>query len=423
MLSPKSRPSRGRVLGVLDVGSSKVSCMIAEVEPHPVKPTVRLLGVATLPSHGVKAGTVLDLEPAADAARTTIAMAERQAGVTLSGLTVGVACGRLLSRRFSATSDVAGRSVTAGDIDKVRHAAARFLRRDGRNIVDLVELDYQLDGTGGIADPVGMSGARLSARLHAVTADDFDLRNLLHIVERCRLTADAVAVAGCASALSVTTEEERRLGVTCIDIGAGTMLLASFLDGKFVWTDMIPVGGNHLTFDIAHALAMPLAEAERIKTFYGTVARASSDDHQLISLPRGGEDGQAYQITLAELRAIVQPRAEAMVAALGDSLGEAIRRGLVCDNAGARIVLTGGASELVGLPALAAGLLHRDVKLRQPTPLPGLPAGIATAPLATAFGLLAWALRSQHARSAIAASGFEPPDYFGRVRQWFSESF
>lgn len=423
MLTPKGISSRSKVLGVLDVGSSKTACLIAHVDPHSIEASARLLGHATLPSHGIKSGTVLDLDSAADSVRAAIAMAERQSGVTLSEVAVGVACGRLESRRFSASSGVAGRTVAAADIGKLHSAAAQFLRRDGRNLVDLVELDYQLDETGGITDPKGMFGTRLSVRLHAVTADDLDLRNLVHVVERCRLTVDAVVATGCASALSVTTEEERRLGVTCVDIGAGTMVLAAFQDGRFVWTDMIPIGGNHLTYDIARTMDVPFAQAERIKVFCGTVARAAPDDHQLISLPRGSEDGQAYRITRAELRAIVQPRAEAIVAAIGTSVGEASERGHIRDDTALRVVLTGGASELLGLPALAAGRLRREVKFRRPMPLPGLPADVAVAPLATANGLLKWATRTDHVSPAVTSSGLEPPNYLGRVRQWFNESF
>lgn len=428
MLTRKNKPSQSRLLGVIDIGTSKVSCAIVQVEPNFSERdgdlNLRLLGLATLPSHGIKAGTIFNLDVAEDSVRATIDQAAREAQVSIESLTVAIACGRPQSRRFTAKANISGGTVASTDLDKLRRAATGYLNRDGRGIIDLVELDYRLNDVGGIRNPVGMAGDRLAVDLHAVTADESVVRNLVLLVERCHIRANAIAVAGCASALATTTAEERQSGITCIDIGAGTTLLASFQHGQFVWTDLIATGGAYLSYDIANTLKMPLAEAERIKTFYGTVARAGSDNHQLISLPRaGGASSQASQITRAELRQIIQPRVEGMLAAIREHLDSAMRRGDIDRIAASRIVLTGGASELMGLPAFAAGVLARPVRFGLPTPMPGLPASMAAAPLATLNGLLVLASRSQHLSFSTARSGLTTPDYLDRCRQWINDRF
>ena len=178
--------------------------------------------------------------------------------------------------------------MTNDDLAKLMAAGESYAERDGRTLIHLNRLGCELDGAGGVKDPRGLSARRLSAALHAVTADEAPLRNLLVLIERCYAGCDGLVAAPYASALAVTTEEERQFGVTCIDFGAGTTSIALFADGLFAGTDVIPVGGQHLTYDIAKTLQTPLVEAERIKTLYGTLLNAQSDEHEVVFLSDRG---------------------------------------------------------------------------------------------------------------------------------------
>jgi cell division protein FtsA len=265
-----------------------------------------------------------------------------------------------------------------------------------------------------------MVASELAVDLHAVTADDAPIRNLIHVVERCYLSVAGLVAAPYASALAVTNEEDRRLGATVIDIGGGTTTLSIFADGQFVYTDAVPVGGNHISFDIARALNTPLAEAERIKALYGTLVGAQSDGHELISYSLSGEEeGGTYHTTKAKLAEIIRPRVNSMLALVG----ERIERGGFAAYAGDCVVLTGGASELVGMAEHASGLTGRKARVARPVALLGMPPGFSSPAFATVTGLIAAGAARGNEASAFDERDVTAQSYLGRVSQWLKSGF
>lgn len=414
-----------RIVGVLDIGTSKIACLIAAVDAAPAAgeaglPRLRIAGVGHQRSHGVKAGVITDLDEAEQAIRATIAQAEGMAGVTLDEVVVAVSCGRLRSHTFAASADVEGGVVSEADIGRVLNGARAFAERDGRTLVHMNRIGYRLDGAPGARDPRGMAARRISADLHAVTADDAPIRNLLLVIERCFVSASRLVAAPFASALAVTSEEERRLGVTVIDIGGGVTTIAVFAEGKFIFTDTVPVGGNHVTFDIARTLQTPLAEAERIKALYASVVSAQSDEHEAFSYPLAGEEeGAMYQTTKARLADVVRPRV--------DSLFGLVRERLVSGGAtalaGDRMVLTGGSSQLVGIGEYVANQTGRPVRIARPQPVSGLPPVLSSPAFSTAVGLFASATEGGDVFAGAGREGPGQASYIGRVGQWLREGF
>jgi cell division protein FtsA len=416
------------VIGLLDIGSAKTCCLIAEIMPPTSaddgRPAVRLLGLGHKESRGVRFGTITDLGAAAETVRSTVGEAEHQAGLTLESVTVGVACGGLQSRHLTARTEVAGPVVVPADLDKMRYGAEQFLERDGRSIVALVERGYQLDEAAGIRDPRGMTGRHLAVGLHAVTAGTTALANLSMTIQNSHLTADAMVVSASASALATTSEHERQIGVICIDIGAGVTQIAAYEGGDFVWTDVVLAGGQQITYDISNTIATPLSDAERIKVRCGTMARVGSDDHHLISLPSSHEEGQLpARITRAQLRNVIQPRVEWILAQIADRLRLATEQGLISQDSGSRVILTGGTSQLIGLAELASGMLGRRVEYRPPAVLEGLPADLFVASFATLNGLLYAALQPQAGRIGTAGLRAVASGFAGSVRRWLQDSF
>ncbi|MGL4397104.1 MAG: cell division protein FtsA, partial [Hyphomicrobium sp.] len=271
-----------RIVGLLDIGTSKVAAavLIADAATargvREVQPS-RIAGLGLHRSRGVKAGVLTDLDEAEIAVRAALGQAERAAGVNLDSVIVSVASGRLSSQHFAASAPIDSGVVDDDDIDRVLNAGKAYAERDGRMLVHLNRLGFRIDGTAGVSEPRGLAAHKLTADLHAVTADEAPIRNLLLLIERCYLKCESLVVAPYASGLAVTSAEERALGVTCIDIGAGTASISLFADGQFVGAEVVPVGSQHMSFDIARALQTPLAEAERIKTLYGTLVSAQSD--------------------------------------------------------------------------------------------------------------------------------------------------
>lgn len=415
-----------RVTGVLDIGTSKVACLIAAVDEDGrstssgAGPAVRVLGVGHQRSQGVKAGVITDLDQAEQAARAAIAQAERMAGVMLEEVRVSVTCGRLQSQSFTAKAEVESGVVSDADFNRLLAAGQAYAQRDGRTLVHLNEVAVRLDGAPGMHDPRGMAAQSMAMDLHAVTADEAPLRNLVLVVERCYLAASSLTPAPFASAIATTSPEERALGVTVVDIGGGTTTLAMFAERRFLHAASSPMGGNQITLDIARALHTPLAEAERIKALYGTVVSAPSDEHDVFSYPSTGEEeGEMQRMTRAELADVIRPRVRAIVQQVRDVLD----RSEVARFAGRSIVLTGGTSQLVGIADLAAHELGRPVRVARPQPVSGLPPVVSSPAFSTTVGLLLAETPELAGRIAFRDRDPAPAGYLERVGTWLREGF
>jgi cell division protein FtsA len=421
-----SADRRGQqIFGILDIGTSKIAAAIVAAGPidprgrTPVAP-LRIIGIGLQKSKGVKSGVLTDLDAAELAVRAAISQAEREAGVTLDSVSVSVSSGRLKSTHFAANADIEGGVVTDDDIHRMMEGGRAFAERDGRMLIHMNRLGFRLDGMDGVLDPKGLAARQLTAHLHAVTADEAPLRNLLLLIERCYLGCDGLIATPYASALAATTEEERALGVTTIDFGAGTTSIGLFADGRFAGADVIPVGSQHITFDIAKALQTPLVEAERIKTLYGTLVTAQSDEHESFTYPLAGEeDGATYQTTKARLTDIIRPRVAQILGLVRERLAENGASAV----AGDKIVLTGGASQLLGSSEFTANQLARPVRAGRPMQLTGLPDSLSGPQFAALAGLAIASAQygTEHGgyrERANAARG-----YFGRVGSWLKAGF
>jgi cell division protein FtsA len=413
----KRRGSGARhVMGVLDIGTSKIACLIAAAEPS----GVRVLGVGQQRAEGVKGGVVIDLDRVEQAARAAVAQAERMAGLELAQVAVSISCGRLKSHNFTARVPIPSGTVAEADVGRLMTAGQAYVERDGRALVHMNEVALRLDGAPGSQDPRGMAARELAFDLHAVTADEAPLRNLLMAVGRCYLQVASHVPAPYASALAVATEDERRLGVTVVDIGAGTTSLAMFSEDRFIYAGAAPMGGTQITFDIARALHTPLAEAERIKALYGTVVCAPSDEHDAFAYPSAGDDdGILYHMTKAELAEVIRPR----ITALGHHIRQRLEECEMTAYAGRCLVLTGGTSQLTGLADFMAAELGRPVRVASPQAMAGLPPAFSSPAFSTVVGLLVAETQGAAGRRVYRNHDAEQESYLKRVGSWLREGF
>jgi cell division protein FtsA len=421
---PHTRDRTGEILGVLDIGTSKTACVIVAAPKARGKGArragePRVLGFGLRPSRGLKAGVVIELDEAEHAVRAAVTQAEQMAGVTLETVSVAVTCGGLRSQTFEADARIEGRLAGDGDVDRLMAAGREYAQRDGRTLLHLNCIAYRLDGIAGVSDPRGMAGTTLAADLHAVTADDAPLRNLLHVVERAYLSAARTAPTPCASGLAATSAEERRHGVLCIDMGAGTTSLSMFADGRLLWIDTLAVGGQHVTFDIARALSTTFDEAERIKTLYGTLTMSPADGRETVAHTLLGDDEPAlYQTTRAHIHGIVSNR----VADLLAYVLERIEGSGVAHLAAYRVVVTGGASQLPGMGEFAARMLAMPARTGGPQAAWDVPEDCRSPSFSTAIGLVDIALdpAARVPRERVSGAG---AGYFKRVGDWLREGF
>ncbi|WP_208984951.1 cell division protein FtsA [Stappia sp. TSB10GB4] len=421
---------RAVVVSVLDIGSTKVCCLIAKLSPRNddcVLPgrthSIEVLGYGYQRSRGLKSGVVVDMDAAEQAIRLAVDAAERMAGLTVESLITNVTCGRLTSEIITASVGLASDSVCEADIQRVLSAGSAHTVADGRAVMHALPIAYTLDGNRGIRDPRGMIGRRLGVDMQVVTAEVAPVRNLELCINRGHLTVETMVATPYASGLSTLVEDEAELGVACVDMGGGTTTLSVFVEGQMVHTDAIAVGGHHVTMDIARALSTRLADAERIKTLQGSALPSQADERDLISIPPVDADSDLpHQIPRSMLTRVIVPRVEEIMELVRDRLTASGFAGRV----GKRIVLTGGASQLTGLSEVARRVLGRQVRLGRPLGVAGLPEAAKGPAFAAAVGLLIYPQVAQ-------VEQFEPrgantrwtfgSSALARVGNWIRESF
>jgi cell division protein FtsA len=422
---------KGAILSVLDVGTSKVACLIARLMPAEVTDTlrgrthrVRILGIGHQRSRGIKGGAVIDMEEAENAIRLAVDAAERMAQVQVESVIVNLTGGRLGSHHFSAKVNIGGRPVTEQDTHRVLEAAASRTAREGRAVLHSLPNGFSLDSTTGIRDPKGMIGEDLGATMHVVSCDVAAARNLMLAIERCHLNVEAMVATPYCAGLSALVDDEAELGTALVDFGGGTTSIGVFAEGHLTHTDAFAVGGNHVSMDIARGLTIRLSDAERLKTLYGSCIPSASDDREMISVSQVGEEAdEAHHIPKSQLVRIIKPRVEEILELVRDRLKAAG----FAPQAGRRLVLTGGASQLTGLSEAARRIVSSQVRIGRPLGIQGLPESAKSPAFAASVGLLIYPQVAgiEHfeprRNGQYAATGTD--GYITRVGRWLRESF
>lgn len=373
---------RSGVIAALDVGSSKIACIIGSADAD----GIRVLGSALHESRGIRSGAVTSLELAEESIRETVDTAERLADHRIQDVILAVQCGQPKSLAARAEHAIGGTLVSDAHIRDLLAEAKRNCREDGYETIQASPSSYVVDHSRGVRDPRGMFCDRLGVTVHAVALRAGPLQNLRLAVERCHLAIGRQIYAPYASALSTLAPDETSLGATLIDLGAGVSSVAVFMEDALVHVDSVPLGGAHVTSDIARMLSAPLGAAERIKSLYGSAFGDLEAGTDTIEVPQMGEEGEtgAHRVKRSLLTRIIQSRMEEILVEIRDRL----RKSGFDVAAGRRAVLTGGACQLAGVRELASRVLNKQVRLGRPVTFPGLAAATAGPAYATALGLL-----------------------------------
>lgn len=387
-----SNAARQGFLAALDIGSHKIACFVARIEPgkHAAgTSSLKVVGIGHQPSRGVRNGQIVDMERVDTAIRAAVDAAERMADVTVRDVILNISCGQPHSQTFRVEAQLSGREVQDSDVKRLLNLGRMEAERPGRVTIHASPIAYSLDQTPKVRDPRGMCGERLSASMHSVSVHEASLQNLEMCVERCHLGIAARVATPYASGLASLVSDEMELGATVIDMGAGTTSIAVFAEGSLVYTDLVPLGGFSITSDIARGLSTPLSHAERMKTLYGSALVSPSDDRETVRVPQvGEEDPDAFsEIPRSHLTGIIRPRVEEIFELVRDRLAAAGADQV----AGRRVVLTGGASQLSGAREMAQRVLSKQARLGRPIRLHGLAEATNGPAFATTAGLLAYA--------------------------------
>ncbi len=386
----------GRIVTGLDIGTTKVSTVIAEISADD---RFSIIGIGDSPSYGLRGGNLVDLEATVEAIRVSVQRAETMAGVDVRGVYAGVAGDHIQSTNSRGVIAISGteNEVTHADVDRVVEAARTIALPSNREILHVLPQEFVIDDQTGIREPVGMSGVRLEAEVHMITSSSTAVRNIERAIERAGYRVDAFGAEPLASAWSVLERDERRLGVVMLDIGAGTTDVVVYFDDSVHHTAVITMGGSQITNDIAIGLRSPLDAAEEIKITRGCALGALVHQDEAIEIP--GVGGRAVRtVSRHVLAAIIEPRVEEILTLARKEVEKL--QGMEILAAG--IVLTGGSAALDGIGEMAEQVFEMPVRIGVPLDITTM-SDIAVDPrYATGIGLAQFGATQRPTRGGSA---------------------
>src|SRR5580700_8515629 len=358
-----SAASQGEIVVGLDIGTTKVCAVVAEVEGD----SITILGVGMVPCRGLRKGIVANIDWTVRSIKDAIESAQTMAGVEIRTIYAGIGGSHVRSSGSDGVAAIAGGEVTRADVERVLEGARAIPVDADRQILHVLPREYIVDAQDGIRDPIGMSGVRLGTKVNLVTAATSCVQNVIRCAERCGLTVADVVLEPLASAEAVLSDDEKEIGAAVIDIGGGTTDILLYVDGGIAHTSVIPVGGNNITSDVAAGLRTPMAEADRLKRLSGCALGRMVGDEEEIEVP--GVGGHAPRRTARRvLSDISEPRVEEIFAVVRKRIEDT---GLL-EQLSAGVVLTGGAVLLQGMCEFGEEVLGMPVRMGMPTGIKGI---------------------------------------------------
>ncbi len=395
-----SASAESKLIVGLDIGTSKVVAIVGEVNRDGV---IKVVGVGSHISRGIKKGVVVNIESTVQSIQRAIEEAELMAGCQIHSVYAGIAGSHIRSMNSHGIVAIKDREVSQFDIERVLDAAKAVAIPADQRILHVLPQEYVIDMQEGIKDPIGMSGVRLEAKVHMVSGALNAAQNIEKCVQRCGLEIDDIILEQLASSYAVLTEDEKELGVCMVDIGGGTTDIAIFTEGAIRHTAVIPIAGDQVTNDIAMALRTPTQHAEEIKIKYACALTQLAGPDELIKVPSVGER-EPRNLSRQALAEVVEPRYEELFTLIQAEL----RRSGFEDMIAAGVVLTGGTSKMEGVVELAEEIFHVPVRLAKPNGVEGLTDVVANPIYATSVGLLIYGAKHQLGELVFARKEEDP---------------
>lgn len=405
---------KDEILVGLDIGTTKIACIIGEVTDDGLD----IIGIGSHPSVGLRKGVVINIDATINSIKKAVEEAELMAGCEVNTVCAGIAGGHIKGFNSHGIVAVKEKEVSPMDLARVVDAARAVAIPMDREVIHVIPQEYIIDDQDGIKEPLGMSGVRLEAKVHIVTGSVTSAQNIVKCANACGLDVSDIVLEQLASSEAVLSEDEKELGVAVVDIGGGTTDIAIFHGGSIAHTAVLSVGGNHITNDIAVGLRTPMAEAERIKQRYGCAMTNRVSPDETIEVPSVG--GRPPRVLSRQiLSEIIEPRVEEMF----QFVSREIRNSGCEDLIASGVVITGGTTILEHMPELAEEVLGVPVRRGLPKGVGGLIDVVRNPKYATGVGLVQYGAK-QTERSLFRVREEKVYDKVAkRMKQWFAEIF
>lgn len=398
----------------LDIGTTKIACIIGEVTQEGID----IIGIGSHPSTGLRKGVVINIDATINSIRKAVEEAELMAGVDVNTVYAGIAGGHIKGFNSHGIVPIKNREVRKVDLSRVVDAASAVAIPMDREVLHVIPQEYVIDDQDGIKEPLGMSGVRLEAKVHIVTASVASAQNIVKCANACGLHVSDIVLEQLASSEAVLSDDEKELGVAVVDIGGGTTDIAIYSQGSIVHTAVLSIGGHHITNDIAVGLRTPMAEAERIKHAYGCALTSRISPSETIEVPSvGGRPPRV--ISRSILAEIIEPRVEEIFAFVAREIVESGFEHSIASG----VVITGGSTVLDFMPELAEEVLEMPVRLGYPKSVGGLIDVVRHPKYATGVGLVCYGAKHDEQELFRVQDENIYQKVTHRMRQWFTDFF
>jgi cell division protein FtsA len=403
------------LLVALDIGTSKVIAIVAEVLPDG---KLDILGIGCQPSKGMKKGIVVNIDAVVQSLQRAVEEAELMSGCQIHSVYTGIAGSHIRSYNSQGIVAISNGRVSAEDVTNVMNAAKALSIPVDQKILHVIPQEFIIDNQNGILEPIDMAGVRLEARVHVITAAVSVAQNIVNSVRRLNLDVDDVVLEQVASGMAVLSPDERALGVCMIDIGGGSTDIAVYIDGYIAHTFTLPVAGDQVTNDLSVALRTATVSAELIKIRHGIALTSLADPQHLVDVNVVGF-AEPVKVSQTELANVI----EARFAELFTLINHELQRKNLIHSLATGIVLTGGGSKITGLVTLAQKIFATNVRLGTIKGIAGQADIINNPAYATSIGLLLWGQKMLNERRSKKANKEGVSKMFGRIINWFQGNF
>lgn len=409
---------KSSVFAILDIGSTKVICFIAKID---ISGRINIIGIGHNLAQGIKAGRITDIRAAEISIANAIETAETMAAESIKAIYVNISSNNLISQRISSELFIAGHEINDKDLNKLTFQVLDKFNEQELDVIHSFAYDYMLDGNRGIDNPLGMYGNTLAADFHVLLAPTNHLLNINNCITRCQLEVEGFISSSYATGIACLTPDEMNLGVILIEFGGGCTSISVFNKGHILYSEAVPIGGMHVSNDIARGFGSDYGNAERIKNLYGTVILTAADNNENIEIPISSSkyDVEMNVIKRSELVEIIRARIEEIL----DILQKKLEASDMAKYGGNKIVITGSASQLSGLKEMVAHTFSKTVRVGYPPELNGLSEDVGGIGFANAIGMLTHVVNHEFKNRVKQTNIANEKNVLSSIIQWFKEHF
>jgi len=412
--------SKNSIIAALDIGSSKVCCLIGKLDSQN---NISIIGAGFQESKGLVSGIITDMQALENSIRNCVASAEKMATVRIKKINIGFSSVNIEIENLNIEIDLKGSIVSQGDLDRAYNFLSDKHVTGNRSILHVIPVQYSIDGNKGVKSPLGMFGDKLGVEISIISTDQNILKNFQNVVKQCDLEIDNIIYTPYAIGLRLLSEEEKELGVALLDIGSTLSSLSIFYNGTILYTKIIPLGGNMITNDISRIFSLSILDSERIKIINGQLIEELEHSLSVIEVDALGDDNDSVEIMRKDLISVIKPRVKEIINTIKDDLLKNRYNHLIAN----RVVITGGAAQMDGLIDITSKILDKKSRLGKANNIKGLPEHMRSTSFTAINSLLNYSLinhndiSSNNNNKSNNSEGFY--NYLVKFKNWILENF